>query len=69
VFLLTMTLPAVFAGYASAEVIAILVLLNAIAIALFPSTPAVARWAWHSIGGAIRPTNGKSFVTGVPRTD
>lgn len=69
VFLLTMALPVAFVGYASAEVVTVLVLLNAIAIALFSSTPAVARWAWRAVTSPARPLQGKSLATGIPRTD
>ena len=69
VFLLTMTILAAFIAYASAEVLLVLLLLNALALALFPSTPAVARWAWLAIVAAVRPAHGKSLAASIPRTD
>ena len=69
VFLLTMTILAAFIAYASAEVLLVLLLLNALALALFPSTPAVARWAWLAIVTAVRPAHGKSLAASIPRTD
>jgi 4-hydroxybenzoate polyprenyltransferase len=68
-FLLTMSLPITFFAYASAEVLIVLFLLNAVALALFPSTPAVARWAWSAIVSIVRPANGKRLVTGIPGID
>jgi len=68
-FLLTMSLPAAFVAYAGRSVIVALVLLNAIALALFPSTPAVARWAWRAIVTIVRPVPGKPLAAGISGTD
>jgi 4-hydroxybenzoate polyprenyltransferase len=69
VFLLTMSLPVAFAAYASAGALIVLLLLNVLALALFPSTPAVARWAWGTLFEAVRSIHGKTLAAGTPRTD
>jgi 4-hydroxybenzoate polyprenyltransferase len=69
VFLLTMSVPVAFGAYASANVLLVWLALNALAIALFPSTPAVARWAWLAIAAAVRPAHAKRLATRIPRTD
>jgi 4-hydroxybenzoate polyprenyltransferase len=69
VFLLTTSLPVAFVAYAGTNVLVVLLLLHGIALALFSTTPAVARWAWLSIVAAGRATTGKSLATGISRAE
>jgi 4-hydroxybenzoate polyprenyltransferase len=67
-FLVMISLPVVFLAHMSAQVLFVLLMLNALALALFGWTPAVVRWALDAIGSTTaRPANGKGLATRVLR--
>jgi 4-hydroxybenzoate polyprenyltransferase len=68
-FVVMMGLPAAFVPYAGANVLFTLIVLNALALVFFGSTPAIAAWAWSSMRAGMRLPQRKAFVTGIPGPD
>jgi hypothetical protein len=67
-YLVLISMPAAFVARASAEVLVVLALLNAMSLALFKTTAVVTRWAWLALGLAFSRRDEKKRAARAART-
>jgi len=68
-YVLAISLPVAFVGYASLDVVLVLILLHVLALILFGTTPIVLRWMWLTLRSALWPADERKLAARIPRTE